>query len=523
MASPVSLCPGEALGSWAVGHRRWRWLIKGLILWALSGLTGPWASAQDSLAAAEAAFRQGRFAAAQAGFTDILAAPNTLAIYRQSFIYLALIALAEGDGRRAEGYLQGLLVLAPDYTDAAAVIGAYPELEGLLSPAFTQRLNALAQRYREIRQAARALLAARTQVEGLATTAAGGLTPAVQCLFGLQRQLAAGGTANDIADLLAQAQPFADREQRLAEAGARLGQLPADLVAAVTGPPTLSQEALLARLNDLSDRLASLQTTLAREATAGAGLREAVANTLQRACGQYRRASALLDRERFAVGSHWLVPVGHQGYRLRTTPFAVEILPRGGVFLDQFEVTNGQFAEFVAATATATLAETQGSIVFDRRGYRFENLAHWRNPRGDGVRSPQWPQLSVVHITAAEAEAYCRHRGLRLPSITEWQLACRALPASRTGDYRGVNYALRFGELLAVNRAGGGGALSHLLGNAAEFVTSPQAGEAAAFNVGGSWYSSGRTLACDDVRSRLPEARTNAWGFRCAVGALSVP
>ena len=79
------------------------------------------------------------------------------------------------------------------------------------------------------------------------------------------------------------------------------------------------------------------------------------------------------------------------------------------------DVTNAQFAEFVAATGYAPAV-----------AHRF--LAHWV----DGRPAPGTEDEPVTFVDLDDARAYCAWRGGRLPTEDEWQLA-----AERPGWTRG--------------------------------------------------------------------------------------
>ena len=92
-----------------------------------------------------------------------------------------------------------------------------------------------------------------------------------------------------------------------------------------------------------------------------------------------------------------------------------------GFRIDQYEVTNRDFQRFVDATGYTTTVESKGqSLVWnDRRqprGYDKIAGANWRHPGGSGTSVVDRPNYPVVHISWADAKAYCEWVGKRLPS-----------------------------------------------------------------------------------------------------------
>jgi formylglycine-generating enzyme required for sulfatase activity len=109
-----------------------------------------------------------------------------------------------------------------------------------------------------------------------------------------------------------------------------------------------------------------------------------------------------------------------------------------GFWIDATEVTNAQFAQFVAATGYVTRAERtgrdgapEGGAVF-AGGWRLDPTATWRKPFGAAGPDPI-PEAPVVQIAYADALAYAAWRGRDLPGEAEWEVAARG--GLREADY----------------------------------------------------------------------------------------
>ena len=121
----------------------------------------------------------------------------------------------------------------------------------------------------------------------------------------------------------------------------------------------------------------------------------------------------------------------------------------GGFWIDRTEVTNAQFAEFVAATGYRTLAErgervtaaadspvVAGSAVFHPQTenarvpgleswWTFMPGANWREPDGPGSSLEGREQHPVVHVAFEDAAAYATWAGRSLPTEAQFEYAAQ--------------------------------------------------------------------------------------------------
>ena len=188
------------------------------------------------------------------------------------------------------------------------------------------------------------------------------------------------------------------------------------------------------------------------------------------------------------------------------------------VAFDTHEVTNREFATFVSETRHETTAERAG---FSWDPFAKGTKLSWRAPTRSASYQDR-PDHPVVHVSLADASAYCRAQGKRLPTEDEWELAARSTErnvfpwGSEWAPDRAVWRADGTRPVGSIPAGATREGLQDMAGNVWEWTSTKTERETPIVK-GGSWFEHNGALLRGATRMELD---SGSWtsadiGFRC--------
>ncbi|MDX3927403.1 MAG: formylglycine-generating enzyme family protein [Shinella sp.] len=207
-------------------------------------------------------------------------------------------------------------------------------------------------------------------------------------------------------------------------------------------------------------------------------------------------------------------------------PPATVALPGFGI--DRTEVSIGQFRAFAEAAGLVTEAEKAGGGF--EWGSGWERRTGWTVYAPFGSRSESETE-PAVHVSWAEAAAYCAWKEGRLPTADEWRTAAyrESREKGEDGFSAGTTYPYPVGDAPAgmntreedawprlapvgTTRRGVNG-LHDMGGNAWEWLADRRDGEA--LTAGGSWWYGAEETTASAMQWKPADFYAVYVGFRC--------
>lgn len=220
-------------------------------------------------------------------------------------------------------------------------------------------------------------------------------------------------------------------------------------------------------------------------------------------------------------------------------------------YIDQLEVTNAQFAAFVASTGYQTTAELAGrGRVCLANGCQESAGATWQHPQGPASTLDSFAQHPVVQVSWLDGDAYCHWRNATLPTEAQWEKAARGPNATiypwgnafvgQNLNFCDVNCLANWADPTVNDgfafTAPAGSYLNgvslygplDMAGNVREWVAdwygvygnpagTPPTAEERVIR-GGSWFNGSNLVRSAGRNFAPPNQQSNEIGFRCVIG-----
>lgn len=211
--------------------------------------------------------------------------------------------------------------------------------------------------------------------------------------------------------------------------------------------------------------------------------------------------------------------------------------------LMRFEVTNAEFATFVAATGYITDPERMGRGWVWTGGWREVSGADWRHPTGPASSIAGKEDHPVVQVSQRDASRFCRHYVMRLPSEAEWEVAARGTdgrrfpwgddPPTQEGEAGRANFGTvaccapddtdghtTTAPVGSFPRGRSPFGIDDMAGNVWEWVSDRVPGTVGQVALrGGGWGNNPYCLRVSYRHANPPDIGLDMVGFRCAAGA----
>ena len=241
------------------------------------------------------------------------------------------------------------------------------------------------------------------------------------------------------------------------------------------------------------------------------------------AASEYWKGSTRADIEQFAATCPNHDSNCGPGYFEDELPQKQVMVP--AFCIDQHEVTNAEFADFVTSTEYTTTAEARGdSKIWDVDARIFFTVAgaDWQHPQGPDSDIRKLSEHPVVHVSYFDAVAYCEWAGKRLPTIFGWEKAARGwdkrpYPWGDTWDDSRLNfYGVRPSATKPVGSYPTGFSpfgVADMLGNVSEWASNGT--ENPPEKRGGNYLTEQVYLHLAWHNYGTPDTTNSALGFRC--------